>query len=468
MLGGALFDTVSAQPNEPLPTQLATATMNRMAHLTENTHPPASNSIALRQTPYWWDAAPLAGTNAVPLPLRTEVLVVGSGYTGLSAALTLARGGLKVLVVDRQRIGEGASSRNFGLMSGSLKIPFAALVEKAGLPTALAFYGESTRARDYLRQLINDENIGCDLRQNGRYTAAVSPDHYEAIAKNAELTAKHLGLNSYSVSTAEQDREVASDYYQGGVVDGDIWSFHPGKYHAGLMSSAQTEGVSIHAHTQVQSLRNVPEGFEVLTSRGVVLARQVIIATNGYTSGELHWWQRRVVPVPGQILSTEPIGDNLMRRLSPNGRAFIESTHLFHYMRPSPDGTRLLFGGRYGGSPKKVAAGKIAIKRYFDKIFPELKSVEITHSWDGFTGFTRDFRPHMGVHDGVHYAMGFCGSGTVWGTWLGHKIALKILGSDEADSAFDRALPSIPFYRGTPWFLPPAMGWFALKDRFGL
>ena len=255
--------------------------MRKMAPMNKNAPTSVSSGGTLRQTPYWWDAAPLSVGTSAPLPLRTEVLVVGSGYTGLSAALTLARGGLNVLVVDRQRIGEGASSRNFGLMSGALKIPFATMVENLGLPAALAFYGESVRARDYLRQLIDDERIKCDMRPSGRYTAAVSPDHYEVIARNAELTAKHLGLDSYAVGSAEQHREVASDFYQGGVVDGDVWSFHPGKYHAGLMNCVQSEGVSIHAHTQVHSLRNVPDGFEVLTSRGVVLTRQLVIATNG-------------------------------------------------------------------------------------------------------------------------------------------------------------------------------------------
>ena len=422
----------------------------------------------MQQTPYWWDAAPLAESRPPPLPLRTDVVVVGSGFTGLSAALTLARAGREVLVVDRQRIGEGASSRNLGLMSGALKISFASLMKKAGLPTALALYGESARARGYLKQLISDEQIDCNVLPSGRYTAAVTSGHYDALARNAELNEKHLGLTSYAVSQDEQNTEVGSERFFGGVVDGDVWSFHPGKYHAGLLNGSQAAGVSIHSHTEVQSLQSTRDGFEIVTSRGLVLSDHVIVATNGYTSPALPWWQRRIVPVPAQILSTEPIGDNLMRRLSPNGRAIVESTYLFHYMRPSPDGKRLLLGGRYGGTPDKSAAGKNAIKRHFDQLFPELESIEISHSWDGFTGFTRDFRPHMGIENGVHYAMGFCGSGTVWGTWLGHKIALRILGAGESDTVFDTQIPNIPFYRGKPWFLAPAMGWFAVKDRLRL
>ena len=418
------------------------------------------------QSPYWWDAAPLADDAPPPMPARVDVVVIGAGFTGLSAARTLASDGRDVVVLDRQRPGEGASSRNLGLMSGALKIPFASLIEKTGLSNALALYGESAEAREYLKQLIADENIKCDVLPSGRYTAAVSPGHYETLARLAELNQKHLGLTSFAVPRAEQSSEVGSDRFYGGVVDTDISSFHPGKYHAGLLASAKAEGAAVHPLTEVQSVNRTNDGFEVATTRGLIETRDVIVATNGYTTPGLSWWQRRVVPVPAQILTTEPIGDNLMRRLSPNGRAILESRFLFHYLRPTPDGKRLLLGGRYGGTPAKAAAGKKAIKTHFDQIFPELEAVEITHSWDGFTAFTRDFLPHMGVDNGVHYAMGFCGSGTVWGTWLGHKIGLKILGSAQSQTLFDTPIPGIPFYRGKPWFLAPAMGWFALKDRF--
>lgn len=417
------------------------------------------------QSPYWWDAAPLTDSDPTPLPGRADVVVVGAGFTGLSAAHTLARGGRDVVVLDRQRAGEGASSRNLGLMSGALKISFASLMEKTGLSNALALYGESARAREYLKQLIEEEKIECDVLPSGRYTAAVSPRHYETLARQAQLNTKHLDLTSFAVNRAEQNSEVGGDHFHGGVVDEDISSFHPGKYHAGLLASVNASSAAVHPLTEVQSLDRTHDGFEVVTSRGPIATRNVVVATNGYATPGLAWWQRRVVPVAAQILTTEPIGDNLMRRLSPNGRAIIESSFLFHYLRPTPDGKRLLLGGRYGGTPAKAATGMSAIKKHFDQIFPELKGVEITHSWDGFTAFTRDFLPHMGVDNGIHYAMGFCGSGTVWGTWLGHKIALKILGSPQSQTMFDTPAPGIPFYRGKPWFLAPAMGWFAMQDR---
>ena len=196
----------------------------------------------MQQSPYWWDAAPLLETAPPALPERADTVVVGSGYTGLSAAMTLARGGRDVLMVERQRVGEGASSRNLGLMSGALKISFAALMEKAGLPTALALYGESARAREYLKQLITTERIDCDVLPSGRFTAAVSAEHYEYLAKLAALTEKHLGLSSHPVARAEQDREVGSDRYFGGWWMAMCGRFIPGSITRGCSRARNPQG----------------------------------------------------------------------------------------------------------------------------------------------------------------------------------------------------------------------------------
>ena len=419
----------------------------------------------MERIPYWWEAAPRPESPPTPLPLRADVVVVGSGYTGLSAALTLSRNGREVVVIERQRPGEGASSRNLGLMSGALKIPFPTMIQKAGLPTALALYRESVSARAYLKHLIAAEHIECDEQPSGRLIAATTPSDYERLARVAELTHKHLGIETYALTRSEQGSELGTESYYGGAIDTEVSTFHPGRYHLGLLDATRAAGARIHHLTEVQAIHREGDGFGIVTTRGPVQARDVVVATNGYTTAGLPWWRRRVVPVPSQVVATEPIGNNLMTRLLPKRRAVVESNYLFHYFRSSPDGKRILFGGRYGGSSRKVEAGVYALRKRLGQVFPELEGIELTHTWDGFTGFTRDFLPHVGVVQGVHYAIGFCGSGTVWGTWLGHKIALKILGSSESHTAFDTTAPSIPFYRGQPWFLAPAMGWYGIRDR---
>ena len=431
----------------------------------------ATPTIEMKLSPYWWLAAPRPDSNETTLPAHTEVLVVGSGYTGLSTALTLAKGGREVLIVDRQRAGEGASSRNAGLMSGALKHSFSSLSKRFGVEHARAMHGESAKARAYLHHLIDAEGIECGRKPSGRLTPAVTQAHYDAMARDADSQHRELGIDTYAVPRDQITSEIGSDLYFGAVVSEEVATFHPAQYHLGLMNSALTAGATLHANTEVLGITrdtdNGQQRFTVNTSAGKIIAREVVMATNGYTTAALGWWQRRVVPISSQMVATAPIGDNLMARLLPKGRAVIESNRLFHYFRPSPDGTRLLAGGRYGASRSGLLPGVEAIRRRLATVFPDLGEVEFEHTWDGYTAFTRDFYPHIGVHDGVHYAMGFCGSGTAWGTWFGHQMGLRILASAEAHSAFDSPLPGIPFYTGKPWFLAPAMGWYALCDRLG-
>jgi len=418
--------------------------------------------------PYWWQAAVPVAPTVKPLPSQIEVLVIGSGYTGLSAALTLARGGREVLVLDRAKIGEGASTRNAGMMSGNLKLSLAELTRRYGAHTARAIYKEGIQARAYIHSLIDEEKIECQRAPTGLLTPATNPRHYEALSRSADELHRELGISTYALPQQELGSEIGSELFFGGVVNDEVWSFHPGLYHRGLVKTAVAAGVALQDKTEVTRLVREDKKLLVTTPRGCISAGSVVVATNGYTTPGLPWWQHRVVPIRGRIAATAPIGNNMMAQLLPNNRVVVESNRLFHYFRPSPDGTRLLVGGRYGGSEKNPALGLKRFRTRLGQVFPALADVEFEHDWHGFTAFTRDLLPHIGVHAGVHYALGFCGSGIVWGTWLGRKVALKILRDEEAVTSFDRTLPGIPLYTGRPWFLPPVMGWFAFRDKLDL
>ena len=415
--------------------------------------------------PYWWQAAVPLSTETRPLPSEVEVVVVGSGYTGLSAALTLARGGREVLVLDRARVGEGASTRNAGMMSGNLKLSLGALVGRYGAAAARAIYEEGVEARAYIHALIEAEKIECARAPTGLLTPATNPKHYEKLAREAEILQRTLRLSTYALPQNEQSSEIGSDVFFGGVINDEVWSFHPGLYHQGLLQRTLAAGAAVQDMTEVSRIVHTDSKLLVTTPSGSIAADAVVVATNGYTTPGLPWWRHRVIPIRGRIAATVPIGNNLMKELLPKGRLVVESNRLFHYFRPSPDGTRMLVGGRYGGSERHPQNGLKRFRRRLAEVFPALVEIEFEHDWQGFTAFTRDLLPHIGVHDGVHYAMGFCGSGTVWGTWLGRKIGLKILQSKDASTAFDRTLPGIPLYSGRPWFLPPVMGWFAFRDK---
>ena len=191
----------------------------------------------------------------------------------------------------------------------------------------------------------------------------------------------------------------------------------------------------------------------------------MVIATNGYTGAESPALRRRLVPVPSFIIATEPLGRERVKALIPGGRMIVETRSRTCYYRPSPDGQRLLFGGRASVVPTEPSQAAARLYRLMTGLFPSLEGVAVSHAWTGFVAFSRDHLPHIGRRDGLHYALGYSGSGVAMAPYLGHKIAQRLLGNPEGASPLE-ALPfeSIPCYDGRPWFLPIVEAWYRVKD----
>ncbi|MEM6680428.1 MAG: FAD-binding oxidoreductase, partial [Pseudomonadota bacterium] len=362
--------------------------------------------------PFWWNAAPLqdgADAEARPEP-ECDVAIVGAGYTGLAAAIVLARAGRSVTVFDRQRPGEGASSRNGGIMSGSLRIGLGQAIATMGQDDGVALHAEGKRAREDLWRFIREEEIDCDAQESGRFTGAMTPGAYESQAREADLLNRHLDLGAEMVPRERQREEVGTDLYHGGMVRPDIGHLHPGKLHAGLLARARSSGATVLGEMPVRSIRREGTGFEVKTTRGTLRAGQVLMATNGYTDGVSPWLRRRLVAVKSRIIATEPLSQNLMRHLIPRGRAVGETRKLYRYYRPSPDGTRILIGGRERVLTRDPAANAEHLRRGLVGIFPELADVKVEQSWHGNVAFSRDYIPRLFEHDGILHACGYCGS----------------------------------------------------------
>ena len=339
---------------------------------------------------------------------------------------------------------------------------FGKMADAMGLETALKIYREGKMAREGLEAFVTSENIECDFQPVGRFTGAIHASHYETQGREADRLNKHLGIDAEMISKSDQHKEVGSDLYHGGMLRPDIAGLHPAKLHSGLMDRAIKAGVTIHGETAVKGIRRDGDGFEVETARGRVKATHAIVATNGYTDNSDRWLRRRLVPVPSRIIATQPLPTETMARLMPKRRMLGETRQLYHYFRPSPDGTRILFGGREriwrneNGNP---AAG---LHADLGEIFPELANVPLSHSWHGFVAYNMDYLPRLFERDGVHYATGFCGSGVVWAWWLGSKLGFKLVGDSKADTAFSCEPPgAIPFYTGTPLVPPrsPVLVW---------
>lgn len=421
-----------------------------------------------KEQPWWWDAAPLPALPVAAADATTDVAVVGSGFTGLSAALHLLRAGRSVIVFDAEDAGYGASRRNAGYIGRTLKRDVMWLAARHGLDHAIAIYRELDAALQLVKRMVAEEGIDCFLNICGRFIGATSPAHYAILAADLQAMKQHLGFEHHMLSRAEQRQEMATDAYFGGAVIPDLGSIHPGLYHKGLLDRVIAAGGVVQPRTPVLGFENRSgaKGFRLRTPRGEVSARDLLIATNGYTPSQFTWQARRVVPFCAYMAATEALPPETMARVLPHARTYIETRMNINYIRPAPDGSCILFGGMTGRVMPSARAIAPALRRMLAGILPDLAGVRLARAWTGKCAGTFDFMPHIGVVEGVHYALGYNFAGVPMGTYLGRKAAFKILGDAEGATVFERHLPpTLPFYGGRPWFVPLAMKYFDWHDR---
>src|SRR5690606_17468040 len=307
--------------------------------------------------------------------------------------------------------------------------------------------------------------LDADYRRCGRVILASTPRHYGRLEEWAELLRSRAGSDVQLVPRDRLHEEIGSSRFYGGLLIRDYGGLHPAKYHRSLRRAAAAQGASLHSHAAVRAIRRQGAGYRVETERGTVEARHVLVATNGYTGELLPFLQRRVVPVQSYIVATETLPPGLADRLSPNKRMFSDTRRDLCYFRLSPDGTRVLYGARPGVFDTDLRSAAVSLHRQACDIWPELNDLKVAFCWTGNVGMSADHLPHMGVHEGIHYAAGCNGSGVAMMSYLGYQSARKILGRQNRPCAFDGLdFPSPPFYRGKPWFLPIVAGWYRARD----
>ncbi len=431
------------------------------------------------ERPYWWDtvppgadgsspfAVPDSGARQLPgLPPAVDVLVIGAGYTGLSAARRLALSGASVLVVDGEAAGWGASSRNGGQVLTGLRVDPASLVSTYGEGRARALFDAAEGAIANLETLVADEHIICELERVGHMQAAWKPAHFRAFHDEQALLARVFNHTVSIVEPSRQRTEIGSDTYHGLLVDERSASLNPALYVTGLAAVATKYGARIVAGTRVARLDRAASGWRVRTTAGDVAAHDVLVATNGYTGAATPEIQRRFVPVGSYIIATEPLPESQAAALLPKRRMAFDSKHFLYYFRVTSD-RRVLFGGRAEFTPPDAESVRRAaeiLRRGMTTVFPELVAVRIDYAWGGNVAFTRDELPHAGTIGGVHFAGGYAGHGIALATELGDLIGRRIGGATVDNPLFDIACPTIPFYRGNPWFLPLAGAYYKVKD----
>ncbi len=426
---------------------------------------------SLKTTPYWWDAAPRVDADPPTLPRDVDVLVVGAGFSGINAARVLSRAGRSVLVCEAGFLGSGASTRNGGMLGPSFhSLGVKGLKAHYGDATALALLHESLGFIGYIEHLISTEGIDCEFRRSGRFKGASRPKHYERMAREIEALVRETGAEADVVPRSQQKNEIGSDRFYGGVrylTDGGL---HPGKFHDGLVRVAQASGAQVAAHTTVIEVTQQTTGFVVHTNRGIVRAGQVAICTNGYTGKQFAWFRRRLLPIRSAMIATEPLSAERMNELMPTQRMYGDSRRVMAYYRPSPDGRRILFGGRASGPGDRPMANARDLRKMLLDVFPTLAGTHVTHSWSGLVAYAFDHVPHLGQANGLWYAMGYCGSGVARASYFGSKLAHKMLGqADHGRTAFDGLdFATRPLYTGNPWFMPAIVRWHRLIDDLGL
>jgi glycine/D-amino acid oxidase-like deaminating enzyme len=419
-----------------------------------------------KMAPYWWDHVPRPVLQPKTPPRKAEVVVVGSGYTGLHAALQTARCGRHTVVIDAEAAGFGCSTRNGGQISTSIKPSFEELSRRHGAERAFAILKEGQTSLAWINEFVATEKLECDFNAVGRFHAAHNAEQYEALARKVANQPKGLEVEAQIISRAEQRRELGTDIYHGGVVYARHASVDPARYHQGLLELVVAAGADVIAHCPVTAIERQGSGFRVTTAQGSIDTRDVVIATNGYTGALTPWLQRRVIPIGSYMIATEPLAPALMDRLMPRNRIVSDTKKVVYYYRASPDRRRILFGGRVSLNETDPRISGPKLHADMVHIFPELAATRISHSWCGFIAYSFDELMHVGQHDGMHYAMGYCGAGVGTASYFGMRIGQKVLGRKEGQTALDGLeFQTRPLYHGNPWFLAPSILYYRWRDR---
>ncbi len=396
--------------------------------------------------------------------VRCDVLVVGGGFTGVAAALAAAEAGARVVLLESERIGHGASGRNGGQLIPGLRWTASHLKARFGLERARAVHDVAMQAVGRVRARAARHGIGCDLKR-GHLEAAWKPADFAAQQREAELLTREFGRTGLElVPPRDMGKHVGSSAYHGGLFDAEGGHFHPLNYLLGLASAARKSGAVLHENSRVRRLTQ-NGAVRAVTAGGQVIADRAVLATDAWT-GELQpRLGRFTVPLMNYNIATAPLGERA-REVLPSDAAVADSRFVLNYYRLSADG-RLIFGGgeRYRARPPGDIAG--FVRPYLQRIFPQLAGVPIDYGWGGTVSVTANRLPHLGRNGAIIFAHGFSGHGALLTTLAGELCAEALHRSSDR---FDllAGLPHRPFPGGRLLARPLAtlgLLYYAMKDR---
>ena len=423
-----------------------------------------------KQQIYWHTTIQMPGEEhaTTPLPEKVDVAVIGGGYTGLSAARTLAKQGVSAAVLEAETIGWGASSRNGGMALTGLKPPMQTVIKKFGHEIARQLFQSSLDSVTTVEQIVKEENIDCGFARSGHLLMANKPKHYSALMDEVEFMSKEFDHMVNLVPKNAQRAEIGSDLYYGALVDNVSGGLNPAQFVVGLARAAEKAGATLHARARVNRLKRSENRFILETEKGSLSAESIFVATSGYTGNVTRKLQKKIIPIGSFIIATEKLSDEVTQELSPKNRMIFDYKHYLNYFRLWDN--RMIFGGRAAFFPENenttLQSAEI-LRREMIQVYPQLSDVQVEYVWGGTLDFAFDQMTHVGEEDGVYYSLGYAGHGVAMGVHLGKTVAEAMIKGNIKDHPFAQfKFPGAPLglYDGRPWFLPFAGAWHKILD----
>jgi gamma-glutamylputrescine oxidase len=434
---------------------------------------PTTNWTPLTVASSLWasTAEPLRAFPSLSGDVQADVVIIGAGYTGLSAAHHIAKSGLTPVVLEANHPGWGASGRNGGVITAKFRLSFRDIDAVHGRATARRMYEIAHASIDVVEELVFELGIAsAKLTRTGQVKAAHNHTTLQAAIDEAAWMKREMGDDEVRILDANEVRdETGSQAFVGGVLNPGSGGLHPLNYLRGLADGVAKQGVAIYQDTPVVKLRHEGDTVIAETPDGTVRAKQAIIATNAYSdlAPATQQMQRTLVPFRSAIIATEMLPGNLAGRLMPTGRTYTETKRMMRWFRMVDD--RVVFGGRGAFGKQDSQAAFDALRKAMTSIFPELAEVPLAFTWSGLVGMTMDSVPHIGrLDDRTLFAMGYNGAGVAMSSLMGRYLAALVRGEtpDVGLLAADR-LKSIPFYPLREPAVRAVAGWYQLLDAIG-
>ena len=398
-----------------------------------------------------------------------DTVVVGAGYGGLSAAIELASAGQKVLIVEANRIGEGASSRAAGSLANMPKARLADLTSQYDSAIAADVYREFAEARLFTESVIESKNIECDLQRSSRVLAAHSEKALDRLKR--ELPAIKAQLKEARLlDRLTLQSFIGETAYRGGILVPDCATLNPAKYQFGLANEAKRLGVKILQQTRATSFEDKGDQCIVaLGGLGNVVASHIYLATNAETGHETALTTNlssRIVALPSCVVVTAKESPERIQKVLRGANIFGDTCKVLNYFALAPCGTRLIYSSRAGFLEGTAFDKATIVAEDYRKRFPGTEGLRIEYFWMGHFAITSDMIPHTGSHGRVHWSIGCCGAGITISSYLGFKSARRILGGKDAKTVFEVPLPAMARWRRTPALLGKVIRAYRTYDHF--